>query len=141
MPITSDAEIRAILAQTRTIAMPGASDNPARPSYGVFRYLRVAGYTVIPVNPGRVGHALDGVPFVARLADIEGPIDMVDVFRASDALPGLVAEILALKTRPRCLWTQLGVVHPEALQAAEAAGIAVIQDRCTKIEHRRLLGG
>ncbi|MCA0400392.1 MAG: CoA-binding protein [Proteobacteria bacterium] len=138
MPITADSDLRNCLAQTRLIAMPGASDNPERPSYGVFRYLRAAGYEVIPVNPGRVGRDLDGVPFVARLSDIERPIDMVDVFRASDALPSLVEEILALKTHPRFLWTQLGVVHPQAIATAEAAGLQVIVDRCTKIEHRRL---
>ena len=91
-----DSLIRAILTSTRTIAMVGASDNPARPSYLVFKYLKERGFRVIPVNPGKAGQTFLGETFVARLADIAEPIDMVEIFRASDFAPGVVDEALAV---------------------------------------------
>jgi hypothetical protein len=135
-----DALVSRLLRETRTIAMVGASDNPARPSYLAFKYLIERGYDVIPVNPGRAGSAFLGRRFVGRLADIDRPVDMVDVFRASEAVPGIVAEALALSPRPRVIWMQLGVRHDAAAAEAEAAGLTVIMNRCPKIEYGRLSG-
>jgi predicted CoA-binding protein len=134
----SDAEIRDILSGTRLIAMVGASPNPARPSFGVLRFLLHQGYRVIPINPGHAGGTIAGAPVVARLAGIDEPIDMVDVFRRSEALPALFDEILALPRKPRVIWTQLGVQHEEAAAKARAAGIRVVMNRCPAIEIPRL---
>jgi predicted CoA-binding protein len=120
--------------------MVGASDNPARPSYLVFKYLIERGYDVIPVNPGKAGQEFLGRRFVASLADIGRPVDMIDIFRAADAAPGIVAEALALSPAPRVIWMQLGVRHDAAAAAAEAAGLTVIMNRCPKIEYGRLSG-
>lgn len=135
-----DALIARLLRETRSIAMVGASDNPARPSYLVFKYLIERGYDVIPVNPGRAGQEFLGRRFVARLADIDRLVDMVDIFRAADAAPGIVAEALALSPRPRVIWMQLGVRHDGAAAEAESAGLTVIMNRCPKIEYGRLSG-
>jgi len=135
-----DALIRSVLTEVKTIAMVGASDNPARPSYLVFKYLRERGYRVIPINPGKAGKPLLGEPFVARLADIPEPVDMVEVFRASDAAPGIVDEALAMRLPPKVIWMQLGVRHDGAAAKAEAAGLMVVMNRCPKIEYGRLSG-
>ncbi len=135
-----DSLIRSILTTTRTIAMVGASDNPARPSYLVFKYLKERGFRVIPVNPGKAGQTFLGETFVARLADIAEPIDMVEIFRASEFAPGVVDEALALSPPPKVIWMQLGVRHDAAAEKAEAAGITVIMNRCPKIEYGRLSG-
>lgn len=135
-----DTLIRTILTGVKTIAMVGASDNPARPSYLVYKYLRERGFRVIPVNPGKAGQDFLGEPFVARLADITVPVDMVDIFRGADAAPGIVAEALAMSPRPRVVWMQLSVRHDEAAAAAEAEGLTVIMNRCPKIEFGRLSG-
>jgi uncharacterized protein len=135
-----DSLIRAILTTVKTIAMVGASDNPARPSYLVYKYLRERGYRVIPVNPGKAGQDFLGERFVARLADITDPVDMVDIFRASDAAPGVVAEALQMTPLPGVIWMQLSVRHDAAAAAAEAAGLTVIMNRCPKIEFGRLSG-
>jgi uncharacterized protein len=135
-----DALIRSILTSVKTIALVGASDNPARPSYLVYKYLRDRGFRVIPVNPGKAGQDFLGEPFVARLADITEPVDMIDIFRAADAAPGVVAEALAMSPRPSVIWMQLSVRHDGAAAAAEAAGLTVIMNRCPKIEFGRLSG-
>ncbi|MFS2326417.1 CoA-binding protein [Brucella sp. H1_1004] len=140
MQISSDNEIRDILRTVKTIALLGASPKPERPSNGVMKFLLDHGYHVIPVNPGQVGKTIHGQRVVGQLADIDEPIDMVDVFRASDALPGIVDEIMALKKRPSVLWTQLNVIHVEAAQTAKSKGIKVIMDRCPAIEYPRLIG-
>lgn len=140
MQMSSDNEIRDILQSVRTIALLGASLKPERPSNGVMKFLLDRGYHVIPVNPGQVGKTIHGQQVVAELADINEPIDMVDVFRASYSLPGIVDEILALKHRPAVLWTQLDVVHEEAAKKAEEAGLKVVMDRCPAIEYPRLIG-
>jgi uncharacterized protein len=138
--VYADSLIRKILTDSKTIAMVGASDNVARPSYFVFKYLTERGYRVIPINPGRVGKSLLGEPFVASLADIKGPVDMVEIFRASDAVPGIMAEVLKMSPLPKVLWMQLSVRHDEAARKAEAAGMTVIMDRCPKIEFGRISG-
>jgi uncharacterized protein len=136
----SDDKIRQILTTTKTIAMVGASDNPARPSYFVLKYLIQRGFKVIPVNPGRAGQTFLGCTFVKSLADIEEQIDMVDIFRAPEAAAGVVEEALQLRVLPKFIWMQLTVRHDEAAARAEAAGITVIMNRCPKIEFGRLSG-
>lgn len=134
------AQIRDILTGTKRIAMVGASPNASRPSNGVLRFLVGKGYEVIPINPGHAGGTIHGQTVVARLADIDEPVDMVDVFRAADQLPAVVDEVLAMRHRPKVIWTQLGVRHDEAARRAEEAGITVIMDRCPAIEYPRLIG-
>jgi predicted CoA-binding protein len=133
-----DSYLAGIFSDTRTIALVGASPNPARPSYGVMRFLLSRGYRVIPVNPGQAGKEIHGQTVFARLADIPEPVDMVDVFRASEAVPGVVDEALALATRPKVIWTQLGVRDDAAAAKAEAAGLKVVMDRCPAIDLPRL---
>jgi uncharacterized protein len=135
-----DSLIRSILTTVKTIAMVGASDNPARPSFLVYKYLRERGFRVIPVNPGKAGQDFLGERFVARLADIADPVDMVDIFRASEAAPGVVEEALAMTPLPKVIWMQLSVRHDGAAALAEAAGLTVIMNRCPKIEFGRLSG-
>jgi hypothetical protein len=135
-----DALIRRILTSVKTIAMVGASDNPARPSYLVYKYLRERGFRVIPVNPGKAGQDFLGEAFVARLADIPEPVDMVDVFRASEAALPIVEEALALSPLPKVIWMQLSVRNHAAAALAEAKGVTVIMNRCPKIEFGRLSG-
>lgn len=132
--------IRDVLKSTQTIAVIGASANPSRPSYGVMRFLVSKGYHVIPVNPGHAGQEIHGQKVVARLSDIEEPIDMVDVFRAADQLPAVVDEVLALKSLPKVIWGQLTVRNDEAAAKAEEKGITVIMDRCPAIEYPRVMG-
>ncbi|MBA6413147.1 CoA-binding protein [Parahaliea sp. F7430] len=136
MPLNRDQDIAQLLQSTRTIALVGASHKPTRPSNEVMRFLLRHGYQVFPVNPGLAGQTLLGCPVYARLADIEQPIDMVDVFRQSQYLPGIVEECIALGVT--ALWTQLGVIDLEAATSAEEAGIQVVMDRCPAIELPRL---
>ncbi len=135
----TDAMLRRILETTRTVAMVGASPNPNRDSYRVMRYLQQQGYRVIPVNPTVDGASILGEPVVARLADIECGVDLVDVFRRADAVAGVVDEVLALAARPATLWLQLGVVDEQAAARARDAGLEVVMDRCIKVEHVRLV--
>jgi hypothetical protein len=135
----SDSEIRDLLSSARTIAILGASPNPARPVYGVMAYLLRAGYHCIPVNPGQAGKEILGQRVVARLADITEPVDMVDIFRQQFALAGAVDEALALPVKPKAVWMQLDLSDEAAAAKAEAAGVTAVMDRCTKIEHARLL--
>ena len=132
--------IRDILTRTESIAMVGASPNPARPSNGVLRFLLAKGYEVIPVNPRHAGKAIHGRTVIASLADPDRPVDMVDVFRAADRLSSVVEDVLAMRHRPRVIWAQLGVRDAGAARRAEAAGISMIMDRCPAIEYRRLIG-
>ncbi|MBP1860863.1 CoA-binding protein [Rhizobium herbae] len=129
-----------ILRATKTIALVGASPNTERPSHRVMAFLLRKGYMVFPVNPGQAGKEIQGRTVYARLADIPEPIDMVDVFRAADALPALIDEILALKVRPKVIWGQLSVRDDEAAAKAEENGIQVVMDRCPAIEYPRLVG-
>jgi len=135
-----DDYIRGILAEVKVVAMVGASANPVRPSFLVLKYLLSKGYDVIPVNPGQAGREIAGVVAVARLADIGRPVDMVDVFRASEAAGGVVDEALALDPLPKVIWMQLGVRDDAAAARAEAAGVRVVMNRCPKIEYARLCG-
>ena len=134
----SDAYIREILNSVKTIAMIGASPQNVRPSYFVFKYLSERGYDMIPINPGQVGKSLLGKPFVGKLEDIDRPVDMIDIFRASEHIMPIVETALTLKTLPKVIWLQLGVRNDEAAAKAEAAGIKVVMNRCPKIEYGRL---
>ena len=134
----SEADLRRILSTTKTIALVGASANPARPSYGVMEFLLLRGFSVTPINPGLAGQELQGQKVYATLADVPHAIDMVDVFRASEALPSLVDDILALPELPKVLWTQLNVYHADAAAKAEAGGIEVVMNRCPVIEMHKL---
>lgn len=136
----SDDLLRRILKQSKVFACVGVSPNPVRPSHYVGRYLGLKGYRVIPVNPVHAGTRLWGAEVHARLADVTQPVDVVDIFRRSEAVPGVVDEALAMDPLPKVIWMQIGVTHPEAAARAEAAGLTVIQDRCPKIEYQRLFG-
>lgn len=135
-----NAYIAGILNSVRTIAVVGASANDVRPSYFVTKYLIGKGYEVYPVNPGHAGKEILGRMTYASLADIPQAIDMVDVFRASAAVPVIVDEALKLDPLPKVIWMQLTVRHDEAAARAEAAGIQVVMNRCPKIEYARLAG-
>lgn len=136
----SDPFLRRILSRTRRIAVVGVSMNPVRPSYFVARYLSLKGYEVEPVNPGHAGEKLFGRTVRARLSDIDRPVDMVDVFRRSEAVPEITREALEAFPDLQTLWMQIGVEHPEAAATAEARGVDVVQNRCPKIEYQRLFG-
>lgn len=120
--------------------MVGASANAIRPSYFVLKYLIAKGYVLYPINPGQAGGAILGRPVHARLCDVPEPIDMVDIFRPSEAAPAIVEEALALDPRPKVIWMQLSVRNDEAAARAEAEGLTVIMNRCPKIEFGRLSG-
>ena len=133
-----DSYIRGILNTVKTIAMVGVSANISRPSYFAFKYLLERGYRMIPVNPGLAGQQLLGQQVYAMLADIPEPVDMVDIFRASQYALAIVEEALTLKPRPQVVWMQLGIRNDEAARLAEANGIKVVMNRCPKIEYGRL---
>ena len=133
-----DSYIRGILNTVKTIAMVGVSANTSRPSYFAFKYLLERGYHMIPVNPGLAGQELLGQKVYGKLADIPEPVDMVDIFRASQYALGIVQEALALKPRPQVIWMQLGVRNDEVARLAEEAGLKVVMNRCPKIEYGRL---
>lgn len=136
----SDPFLRDILKRTKVIAVVGVSMNPVRPSYYVARYLGLKGFKVIPVNPGHAGKQLFGETVRASLSDISEPVDMVDIFRRSEAVPPIVDEALAQFEGLKTIWMQIGVEHAEAAAKAEARGIDVVQNRCPKIEYQRLFG-
>ena len=125
-----------ILAATKIIALVGASANVMRPSYGVMKFLLSKGFDVIPVNPGLAGKEILGQKVYASLGAIPRKFDMVDIFRNSNAIAGLVDEVLSLAAKPKVVWMQLGVRNDEAAVKAEAAGLQVVMNRCPAIELR-----
>ena len=135
----SDDLLRRILTNTKTIAMVGASANPARPSNGVMRFLQSRGYRVIPVNPNLASPTLNSERGYKKLADINEPVDMVDVFRNSQTAGAVADEAIAIGAR--FLWMQLGVVNEAGTARARKAGLTVIMNRCPAIEIPRLFGG
>ncbi|MBX5464070.1 MAG: CoA-binding protein [Clostridia bacterium] len=134
-----DGAIRELLREARTVAVVGLSPKPERPSHGVARYLQEHGYRIIPVNPGHA--AILGEICYPSLQAIpaEVQVDVVDVFRRPEEVPGVVEETLR-RGGVRALWLQLGVIAPEAARRAREAGLLVVMDRCMKVEHERLLG-
>ncbi|WP_045995801.1 CoA-binding protein [Loktanella sp. S4079] len=134
----SDEFLREVLSSAKTIALVGASTNPARPSRMVGEFLVQKGYRVIGVNPGLAGKQMFGETVYADLASIPDQVDLVDIFRASDAVPGIVHDALTHLSGLQTIWMQLGVEHAQATQQAQAQGIKVVQDRCPKIEIARL---
>ena len=142
MPQYSDELIKSILRATKIIAMVGASGNDIRPSYFAMKYLLDKGFLVHPVNPGLAGKEILGRTVYASLKDVPAPVDMVDIFRSSDAALGVVEEAIAQKDRLqlKTVWMQLGVINEDAAAKAREAGLTVIMDRCPKIEYGRLSG-
>jgi len=136
----SDPYLKAILQRTRRVAVVGVSDNPVRASFFVARYLSLRGIEIVPVNPKLAGQRLFGGTVVASLSQIDGPVDMVDIFRRSDAVPDIVEDALAHLEGLRTVWMQIGVTHAQAAEKAQARGLDVVQDRCPKIEYQRLFG-
>ena len=132
--------LKNILTRTKRVAIVGVSSNPVRASYFVARYLGLRGYDVVPVNPGLAGQSLLGATVVGSLSEIEGPVDMVDIFRRSEAVPAIVDEALALFPDLGTIWMQIGVEHAQAAELAKARGVDVVQNRCPKIEYQRLFG-
>ena len=136
MPLTRDEDIKALLEETRTIALVGASDRPDRPSYRVMQTLQRHGYRVIPVNPQITGEHVHGEFVFHDLHQLGDPIDLVDIFRRSDAAGEAVDEAIAIGAK--AVWMQLGVVNEAAAARAEAAGLKVVMDRCPAIDLPRL---
>jgi predicted CoA-binding protein len=136
----SDDHLKDVLKRTKRVAVVGVSMNPVRPSYYVARYLSLKGYTVIPVNPGHAGKMLFGQTVQASLSDIKDGVDMVDIFRRSEAVPPIVDEALEVFPGLDTVWMQIGVENAEAAAKAESRGVTVIQNRCPKIEYQRLFG-
>jgi predicted CoA-binding protein len=133
-----DSYIRGILNTVKTIAMVGVTPKENRPSYFVFKYLLERGYRMVPVNLGQAGKEILGQKVYAKLTDIPEPVDMVDIFRASQFVMPIVQEALTLKPKPQVIWMQLTVRDDAAAALAEAAGIKVVMNRCPKIEYGRL---
>ena len=136
MPLTSDADIKALLEETRTIAVVGASDRPDRPSFHVMKTLQDHGYRTIPVNPQITGEHVHGEYVFRELGQLGDPIDMVDIFRRSDAVGEVVDQAIAIGAKS--IWMQLGVIDQRAAARAEAAGLKVVMDRCPAIDLPRL---
>ncbi len=135
MPLTRDEDLAQLLRETRTIALVGASDRIDRPSYKVMQFLLGQGYRIVPINPALAGQDVLGQTVVATLA-AAGPVDLVDIFRNSEAAGPIVEEAIAIGAK--AVWMQLGVINPDAAQRAEAAGLKVVMDHCPKIEIARL---
>jgi uncharacterized protein len=136
MPLTSDADIAQLLRDTRTVALVGISDRPTRPSYGVMQTLQKHGYRVFPVNPQITGEHVHGEYVWRELSQIGEPIDLVDIFRNSEAAGEAVDQAIAAGAK--AVWMQLGVINEAAAARAEAAGLKVVMDRCPAIELPRL---
>jgi len=137
MPLRSDRELRALLEATRTIAVLGIKAGEHEDAFRVPRYMQRHGFAIRPVSP-KLDEVL-GERAVASVGALGAPVDMIDVFRAAANIPAHVDEILAMRHKPKSVWLQLGIAHPSTARL-EAAGIAVVEDRCLMVEHARLLG-
>lgn len=129
-----EGEIKDILEKYKIVAVVGLSDKPERDSYQVAEYLKSHGYTIIPVNPTKT--EILGEKSYPDLSSIPGPVDIVDIFRKVDAIPGIVDE--AIKIKAKVVWMQLGLAHNKSAQKARDAGIAAVQSKCIKVEHAKL---
>lgn len=136
---TTFEKIAQLLESTQTIVVVGIKDQPGEDAFRVPQYMQLAGYRILPVNP-KLDSVLDE-PCRANLSEIDQEVDVVNVFRASEHIPGHVDEILALDPSPKAVWMQLGIHHGPSAQRLRDAGIEVIQDRCIMVDHRRFLGG
>lgn len=136
----SDSSLKSVLRSAKVVAVVGVSANPVRPSYFVARYLKLKGVRVIPVNPGLAGQMLFGERVYGSLSEVPDEVDMVDIFRRSEAVPAIVDEALARWPDLKTIWMQIGVEHAQAAAVAQARGVTVIQNRCPKIEYQRLFG-
>jgi predicted CoA-binding protein len=140
MPLTTDADVRRVL-DAETVAVVGCSTTPGKPAHDVPAYLQRHGYRVIPINP--FADAVLGEPAYGELAAVESPVDVVDVFRPSEEVPTILEAVRARhadRGDAETAWLQLGIRHDDAVAAAEADGLDVVEDRCMKIEHERLIG-
>lgn len=137
--VDDDAGLGRILHEARTVAVLGAKAQPSAPAYYVPAYLARQGYEILPVNPRLEGTIVLDAPVVATLADLDDPVDVIDVFRRPEYLSGHAAEILALPWKPAVVWFQLGIRNDAAAEQLARAGIRVVQDRCMMPEHRRLI--
>ena len=137
--VDDDEGLTRILREARTVAVLGAKAQPSAPAYYVPAYLAQQGYRMVPVNPTLTGRRIHDVATVATLADLPGPVDVVEVFRRPEYLPGHAAEIVALRWKPAVVWFQLGIRNDVAAEQLARAGIRVVQDRCMMPEHRRLV--
>ena len=140
MPTASDAGLRDLLERSTTIAVLGIKDAPAEDAHRVPAYLQAHGYRILPVNPKLAAQPVLGVRAVASLAELDETPELVNVFRAPQYVPAHTDEILAMQPRPKAVWLQLGIRDAASARRLEAAGIAVVQDRCIMLEHRRLVG-
>ncbi len=136
MPLRADEDVADLLRSAKLIAMVGASDRPDRASHGVMRFLQSRGYKVVPVNPTLAGKTIHGEPVLASLQEVQGTIDIVDIFRNGEAAGAVIDEAIAVGAK--AVWTQLGVYNDAAVARAEAAGLKAVVDRCPKIEIPRL---
>ena len=138
--VQDDAGLERIFRESRTIAVLGAKGEAGEPAFYVPAYLKGRGYRILPVNPTRAGEQILGETVTATLADLPSPVDVVEVFRRAQFLPGHASEILRLPWKPAVVWFQLGIRHDAAAAELARNGIRVVQDRCMMPEHRRLLG-
>ena len=137
--LTDTEEVKRVLRESKTVAVLGANVRESKPAHYVPKYLYGEGYTIYPVNPVHEGKTLFGEPFVPKLSDLQGPIDVVDIFRRSEALSEHVDDILAMEPHPKVVWFQSGIRHDEVAEQLSEAGIDVIQSRCMLADHQRLL--
>ena len=134
----NDARLREVLSTSPTVAVLGVNNTPEKAAYYVPEYLHDEGYRILGVNPALVGETLFGNPVRATLAELKEPVDIVDVFRRPELIPEHVEDILAMQPRPKVVWFQLGIKNDDAAKILEAAGITVVQNRCTLADHQRL---
>jgi uncharacterized protein len=137
--VDDDPGLTRILREARTVAVLGAKAQPSAPAFYVPAYLAHQGYRILPVNPTLTGRPIHDTSTVATLADLSAPVDVVEIFRRPEYLPGHAAEILALPWKPAVVWFQLGIRNDAAAECLARAGIRVVQDRCMMPEHRRLI--
>jgi predicted CoA-binding protein len=138
--VSDDAGLARVLRAARTVGVLGAKAGVDQPAYYVPAYLAARGYRILPVNPTLAGRSLFGARVAPTLGDLAEPVDVIEVFRRPEFLPGHAREILALPWRPGTVWFQLGIRHDGAAEMLARAGILVVQDRCMMPEHRRLIG-